>query len=287
MRQGESLPSILRRHGLRLNTGLGQHFLSDEKVLHEIAHSLEPSASSEVVEVGAGIGNLTYYLALSGAHVAALELDRRFHAVHHEIFEMNQSMGGRVKFCYMDALEFDYAAAAADAHSRGREFLITGNIPYQITSPLVMRVLESGAAFNRMVLMMQREVADRLAAKPGTKRNGGISIKVQYYCDLERIMEVPRKAFIPPPEVESTVLRFVPKKSYPLAVEDRERLFALVDAAFAQRRKMLSNSVAASALGFTRERVQEALSNIGLRIDSRAEALGLDEFVGLFRQLHP
>jgi 16S rRNA (adenine1518-N6/adenine1519-N6)-dimethyltransferase len=185
----------------------------------------------------------------------------------------------------MDALEFDYTQASQQTALQGRDLRITGNIPYQITSPLIMRILESGAEFTRMVLMMQREVAQRLNAKPNTRRNGGITIKVQYFCRVQEVMEVPARSFIPPPKVDSTVLAFE-RKPESISHADRKCFFELIDGAFGQRRKMLPNSISAADIGYSREQVQSALESLGLRKDARAENLGLDEFLGLFHILN-
>lgn len=273
---------ILKRHGLRLERSLGQHFLIDDDLLHRVAQATGASPDTEIVEIGAGLGNLSYMLALSGAHVHAIELDRRFEPVHRETILTDQSLSGRLEFVYADALEFDFAAAAARAAANGHKLAIAGNIPYQITSPLVMRVFESGAKFESMVLMMQREVAERLSAAPGSKRNGGISIKVQYFSKVETLFDVPPKAFLPPPEVNSQVLRFTPRDH---GKEDYRRLFQLVDAAFAQRRKVIANSVAARGIGYSRSQVDAALAAIGRQPTTRAEQLGLEDFLRLNEEL--
>ena len=274
---------LLKRHGLRLERGLGQHFLVDDDLLHQIARATGADAQSEIVEIGAGVGNLSYMLALSGAHVRAIELDRRFEPIHRETVLTDDAVASRLEFIYADALEFDFAAAGEKAAAAGRRLIIAGNIPYQITSPLVMRVLESGANFYRMVLMMQREVAERLSASPGSKRNGGITIKVQYFANTETLFDVPPRAFLPPPEVDSQVLCFTPR---PRENEDYRGLFALIDAAFAQWRKVIANSVSARNIGYSRAQVDEALAAIGRELTTRAEQLGLNEFKQLYAELN-
>ena len=170
------------------------------------------------------------------------------------------------------------------AREAGLRPLIAGNIPYQITSPLIMKILETGADFDRMALTMQKEVADRLAAAPGSKRNGGISIKAQYFCDIVTVCHVPASSFVPPPQVNSAIVAFGRKPPL-LNEKGQQRLFELVDAAFVQRRKMMGNSIASRGIGFTKEQVDAALAKIGKPPTTRAEQLGLEEFVALLHQL--
>ena len=284
MEERDRMARLLRRHELKLTKKLGQHLLVDLDILERIASEVGADDRTDVVEVGSGAGNLTYMLALSGAHVTGLELDRRFKPVHDEVILSHQEVAGHIEFVYGDALHFDFAAAGARAAAAGRRFLIAGNIPYQITSPLVMGVLESGAPFESMTLMIQREVAERFAAGPGSRRNGAITIKIQSFCETQLLATVPRTAFMPPPEVESRLIRFRPK---PRAMDAgaQRAFFRLVDAAFAQRRKMLPNSVAARGIGYTKQQVDAALEELGIAVEVRAEHLGLQEFMALFGKL--
>ena len=275
---------LLRRHGLRSTKGLGQHFLVDGEVLRQVAGAVVPGVSTTVIEVGAGIGNLTYLLALSGAHVIGIEIDPKFRPLHEETFLHRETLQGTVEFVYVDALEFDFADASRQAAERGRRFVVAGNIPYQITSPLIMRILESGACFDVMALMMQREVAERLTSGPGTRRNSAITIKVQYFCEPDIVCEVPAAAFLPPPKVDSQVIAFR-LRSPRLSDTSREAFFRLVDAAFAQRRKMMVNSVVAAGGGYGRPEIEAALERIGLSPAVRAEQLGCEEFLALFGAL--
>jgi 16S rRNA (adenine1518-N6/adenine1519-N6)-dimethyltransferase len=280
---GAAIRRLLLRHGLRPTRGLGQHFLADEAILKAIARACEPDQSTMVIEIGSGIGNLTLLLALAGARVTGIEIDRKFASLHKEVFQNRSDLIPEVRFLYQDALDFDFAGAVANLRNQFSRVVIAGNIPYQITSPLVMRILESGAAFDAMVLMMQKEVAERLVAMPGSKRNGAISIKVQYFCDIETVLEVPAEAFHPVPEVDSRVLRFQ-RHAQPLDSGERANLFSLVDAAFSQRRKKLVNAVTAAGR-ITRAAAEESLAAVGISSDVRAEQLGLTQFLALYRQL--
>ncbi len=283
-----SLQSLLRRHGLWANRGLGQHFLRDESVLEAVARTINPAADSDVVEIGSGPGNLTMMLSLSGASVTGIEMDRRFVPLHNELIMTNPAFEGRLKFHYGDALEFDYLAAAQASRDAGRRFLIAGNIPYQITSPLIMKILEEEIPFEAMALMMQREVAVRLRSAPGSKQNGSITIKVQFYSEVDHVVDVPPSSFVPPPKVESEVVVFRRKPISRDILRDkhgRPDFFRLVDAAFMHRRKTLPNSLVAAGYGTTREQTEAALQTLDLPPTTRAEQLGLPEYIALHEVL--
>jgi len=276
---------LLKRHDIALSKRLGQHLLLDQGVLERVARAMATDDQWYVVEVGAGAGNLTALLAQGGAHVHAIELDERFRSLHESVFAEWDELAPRVTFSYGDALSFDFAAAAREASTLGKKFAIVGNIPYQITTALVSKVVYDDVPFDSMTLLMQREVGERLAARYGGRQSGAISVKVNFFCDVQKLFDVPRRAFLPPPQVESQLVTFrrhVP----PLPPDERARFFALVDAAFAQRRKMLSNAVAAKGIGYTKSDVESALSELGLPPTARAEEIGLDEFLSLYAKLN-
>lgn len=286
------LQALLQRHGLRAAKGLGQHFLVDEEVLHEIARLTGAGPDCDVVEIGAGVGNLTTMLTLTGARVTAIEIDPKFQALHREVQITQSGFSERLQFHYGDALNFDFAGAAARAVSQGRRFLVAGNIPYQITSPLIMGLLDSGVWFESITFLIQKEVAERLTAGPGTRRSGAITIKVQYDCEAQVVLDVPAEAFLPPPEVDSQVIQLRPRRpgATPegrrlVDLEERRELFRLVDAAFIHRRKMLANSVASANLGYTKPQLEQALQEIGFTASSRAEELGVNDFLTLLGRL--
>ncbi len=284
MTGSKSLLSLLKRHGLWAYRGLGQHFLRDEEVLLDVAKAISPGADSDVVEIGSGPGNLTVMLSLSGARITAIEMDRRFVPLHQEILMSNAELGDRLQFHYGDALDFDYHAAAKAAHEQGRRFLVVGNIPYQITSPLIMKLLEEEVPFDAMALMMQREVAVRLRSGPGSKQNGSITIKVQFFADVEHVRDVPATSFLPPPKVESEVVLFR-RKPIPADIardkNGRPAFFRVVDAAFMHRRKTLPNSLVAAGYGLERAQVEQGLAAMDLPPTVRAEQLGLEHYIRL------
>jgi 16S rRNA (adenine1518-N6/adenine1519-N6)-dimethyltransferase len=277
---------LLRRHGIELTRRLGQHLLVDEPTLERIAQASGVGAGWHVVEVGAGAGNFTALLARTGARVTAIELDERFRPIHEEVFGRWRELADRVAFWYGDALAFDYGAAAAQAAALGARFAVVGNIPYGITSPLVAKLVLEEIPFDSMTLLMQREVAERLATGDGGRHAGAISIKVRFYCDVRPLFAVSRRVFLPPPKVESQLIQFR-RHAPPLPAVARPGFFALVEAAFAQRRKMLVNSVTARGIGYTKPQIEHALAELGLPPAARAEQLGLNEFLALYAKLNP
>lgn len=288
MSERHLLNELLRRHGLRTSKALGQHFLADEEILRTIAKASNPGPDSQVVEVGSGPSNLTVLLGLSGARVTGIEMDLKFKPLHHEIVMSRTEFADKVKFHYGDALDFDYKGFGEQVKAEGLRYLIIGNIPYQITSPLIMGILESGAPFDEMILMMQREVALRLNAEPGGKTNGAITIKVQYYADVELICDVPSSCFVPPPKVESQVLRFTRREQSDIVMDakGKPRFFKLVDAGFMYRRKTLPNAFLGAGVPFSREEIVTALAQMDLPETVRAEQLGVLDYMTLDAHLH-
>ena len=285
------LQKLLKRHGVWLRKSLGQHFLVDDVALEDIAAAACPDTegNTQVVEVGAGAGSLTVALLARKAHVTGIELDRRFVELHQELRAGSMTTANDadvLNFFYGDALDFDYNTAAAEAQQAGRRFSIAGNIPYQITSPLIMKILEDGVPFDSMTLMMQLEVAQRLTAKPCSRTIGSISIKVQYFCDIEEIRDVSHRCFLPPPKVESRVLRFRRREGVNPDLKTCKRLFNLVDAGYRMRRKVLPNAVGSAGLyHWNKPSVEEALKVLGWSPSIRAEELDVAAWQTLMAQL--
>ena len=204
------LQKLLRRHGVWLRKSLGQHLLVDDIALQDIAAAACEKPNCHIVEIGAGAGSLTVALLAHKADVTCIELDCRFIDIHKELSAglLTSDDHGTLDFFYGDALKFDFNGMARKVKERGKSFVIAGNIPYQITSPLIMKIIEEAVPFDSMTLMMQTEVAQRLMAKPGSHAIGAITLKVQYFCDIEIIRDVSNRSFLPPPKVQSRVLRF-------------------------------------------------------------------------------
>jgi 16S rRNA (adenine1518-N6/adenine1519-N6)-dimethyltransferase len=263
-----SRPSeLLRRHGLRPKKEWGQNFLGDPRVLDALAALAELRPGETVVELGAGLGHLTRALAATGARVVAVERDR-------ELVPILKAELANVEIAEADAKSFDFAAAA-----RGGRIVVCGNLPYHLSSPILFHLLDQRSAVRRAVLLLQREVAERVAAPPGGRDYGLLSVLIQHVADARIGLEVGRHAFTPPPEVESSalVLDFLPHAR--AEIRDERRFRSLVKAAFAQRRKTLWNALK-SMPG-----AREALERAGIDPQRRGETLSVEEFAAVERAL--
>jgi len=253
---------LLRRHGLRPKKQWGQNFLGDEQILRAIASLLRVGPGDTVVELGAGLGHLTRALQATGASVIAVERDRELAPI------LRAELSG-VEVIEADAKSFDFKAVAARA---GRRIALAGNLPYHLSSPILFHLLDQREALRRAVLLLQREVAVRVAAGPGGRDYGLLSVLVQQVADASLGLSVPRSAFTPPPEVESTTLVLDFLDAPRAALHDEQRFRALVKAAFGLRRKTLWNALKHFENG------RAALQKAGIDSQRRAETLGVDEF---------
>lgn len=244
----------------------GQHFLRDRAVIDRILAAIDPKPSQFIIEIGPGRGALTLPLLDRGCRLHAIELDRDLAARLPEI----TAHQGELILYQADAVTFDFSALAA-----GKQLRVIGNLPYNISTPLLFHLIDQIDAIEDMTFMLQKEVADRLAASPGTKTYGRLSVMVQWRCDVEQLFDVAPDAFLPPPNVSSSVLRLRPRRS-PLAVGDARRFHDIVRAAFGQRRKTLRNSLRLLLDEATFERA-------GIDSRRRAEELTLVEFAQLSR----
>lgn len=262
--------ALLDKYGLRAKKSWGQNFLGDQEILDHIAR-LAAGPGEPVVELGGGLGHLTARLAARGARVTVVERDRDMARV------LRGELGDAVTLLEADAARLDYAALAPDA-----KIAVVGNLPYHLTSPILFSLLDQIDRVSRAVFLVQREVADRLAAEPGTKDWGILSVLLQHRAEVSIERTVPRGAFLPPPKVESAVLlaAFRPPAALPL---DAARFRALVKAGFAQRRKVLSNALAGARVG-TPEAIAAALARAGIDGRRRGETLTVAEWIALERE---
>ncbi|MBO8127819.1 MAG: 16S rRNA (adenine(1518)-N(6)/adenine(1519)-N(6))-dimethyltransferase RsmA [Peptococcaceae bacterium] len=265
--------SLIEKYDLRPRKSLGQNFLLSHGVLEQIvaAAALEPD--DVVLEIGPGLGVLTRELAAAGAKVIALELDRGFLTV------LQESLADcdNVELVHGDALKIDLRALMAQKSNNGR-FKLVSNLPYYITTPLVTRVLEEEMPLERMVIMVQKEVAARFTALPGTKEYGSLSVLVQYYTRPSIVCRVSRRAFYPPPEVDSAVVKLVKRDVPAVRVANRSLFFKIVRAAFAQRRKVLPKALAGAGLAASKDEWAKILQSAGIDPRRRGETLSLEEF---------
>ena len=254
---------------------LGQHFLRDAAIARAIVDLVAPTSADLVVEIGPGEGALTHELARRAGRVVALEVDRT-------MLEPLRRRWPTVEVVEADARTWDYGMLDRPA---GCRVLVVGNLPYSVGKPILAALLEARAVIDAMALMLQREVAERLAAPPGGKVYGALSVLTQVVCDVELLLRVPPGAFKPPPKVDSAVVRLTPRAEprVPAALEARFR--DVVRAAFARRRKTLANALAGGGLGLSPGEAREAATASGVDPGRRAETLTIDEFITLTARL--
>jgi 16S rRNA (adenine1518-N6/adenine1519-N6)-dimethyltransferase len=258
---------------------LGQNFLNDAQAAERIVAALGDLSRRTVVEIGPGGGAITTVLAARAAHVIAVEVDRILAAGLRAQFPPD-----KVTVVEQDVLNFDFAQPLANLAVEGERFKVVGNLPYYITSPILLKLAASHSSLDLAVLMVQREVADRVTAQPGSRDYGLLSVTVQMYGPAEPLFTLPPEAFLPPPDVHSTVFRwrFAPRFAE-LGVEEAGFL-AFVRQSFAQKRKTLANNLRAA--GVTPSAAAAAMSQASIDPQARAEALSLETFAALWRILH-
>ena len=268
--------AIREKYGLQPSKSLGQNFITDRNVLERIVEGAGISSEDMVIEIGPGIGVLTAALAEHAAFVTAVEIDGRLIPV----LEETLAGCGNVRVLNADILKTDIGQIINESRAEGLfagKVHIVGNLPYYITTPIIMKLLEDQVPADSITVMMQKEVADRIRSAPGSRTYGAISVAVQYYCSVAKITDVPKEAFVPRPKVESTVLRLEPLGEKQVAVRDEKMFLRCVKAGFAQRRKTLLNSLA-SAGGMDKETVRRTLETAGIDPGRRAETLTVEEF---------
>lgn len=265
-----TIPALLERHGLAPSRALGQNFLADPNTARKIVRLARVEPGDAVLEIGPGIGSLTTALLDAGARVTAIELDR------HVVPALLETVGAdTIRLVEGDALVVDLPGLLATAP----RWHMVSNLPYNVATPIVMRVLETAPTVESLLVMVQREVGERLAAEPGTKTYGAPSVKVAYYASAGVVGMVPPTVFVPAPRVESALVRMVRHERPPVDVPSPAQLFALVRAGFGQRRKMLRGALRAE-LG---DRVEQVLDAAGIDPRARAETLALADWAALAR----
>lgn len=261
---------VLKAFDLHASKRLGQNFLIHGGTVEAIVETADICPGDRVLEIGPGIGTLTQGLAEAGASVTAVELDKKLPAV------LAETLSGydRVRIVGGDILKTDIPALMGE-----EPFKVVANLPYYITTPILLTLLERRLPITRIVTMVQREVAERMIALPGGRDYGALSVAVQYYTEPRLAIEVSPRCFLPPPAVESAVMDCVVRKTPPVAVEDEKHFFRVVRAAFGQRRKTIGNAL--KSLGLPRDILQGALSKAGIDPLRRGETLSLSEFAAL------
>ena len=273
---------ILGRYGLRPQKRLGQNFLIDRHWLEAIVQAAELDRQDQVVEIGPGLGLLTRALCGIAGSVVAIELDPYlFRLLGKELHGFTN-----LSLVQADILTFDFSAWAKERGLRGKAKMVA-NLPYYISTPLLFRLLQYRYLFSSMVLMVQKEVGERLLAHPGTKQYGALSIALQLYAEVEWVATVPKEAFYPKPQVDSAILRLLVRPTPRVEIEDEALFRILVRAAFSQRRKMLGNALPSQvASGLSREVWDRAFADADISPRRRGESLCIEEFARLAHHLH-
>ena len=273
----KTVQKVLEKHGFHFSKSLGQNFLINPTVCPRMAEMGGAAPDVAALEVGPGIGVLTQELAKRCRKVVAIELDRRLFPVLEETLDDFSN----VKIVPGDVLKIDLPQLF-DEEFAGMDVIVCANLPYYITSPVIMRLLEEKLPIRSLTVMVQKEAAQRLCAQPGERACGAVSAAVRYYAEPRVLFPVSRGSFMPPPNVDSAVIRLTRHEKPPVEVGDEQLMFKLIRAAFNQRRKTLVNAVTnCGELDFSKEQVQKALETVGLSPTVRGEALYLDQFAKL------
>lgn len=268
---------ILKKYNFNFQKKFGQNFLIDSNVLERIVKGAGVTKEDVVLEIGPGIGTMTQYLAEAAKKVIAIEIDDKLIP----ILEDTLSDYDNVRVIHQDVLKVDLRTLA-DEENEGRGFKVVANLPYYITTPIIMGLFEKKVPVESITVMVQKEVADRMQVGPGTKDYGALSLAVQYYAEPEIVLEVSPNCFMPRPNVGSAVISLKRHRNPPVQVKDEEHMFTLIRAAFNQRRKTLANGLKNAAdLNYSREEVEQALTQMGLPVTVRGEALTLAQFAEL------
>ena len=268
---------IIQKYEFMFQKKFGQNFLIDTYVLEKIISAAGITKNDCVLEVGPGIGTMTQYLAENAGHVVAVEIDRNLIPILKETLADYDN----VTVINEDILRVDIKALAEE-YNGGKPIKVVANLPYYITTPIIMGLFESGVPIDNITVMVQKEVADRMKEGPGSKDYGALSLAVQYYAEPEIVANVPPNCFIPRPNVGSAVIRLTRHKEMPVEVKDPALMFKIIRASFNQRRKTLQNGLGnAPELPYTKEQIAAAIAEMGLTPTIRGEALSLAQFAQL------
>lgn len=276
---------ILNKYGFSFKKSLGQNFLIDPNILRNIVSHANLTEESGAIEVGPGIGALTEHLARAAKKVVSFEIDQRLLPV----LEDTLSPYDNVKIVHSDILKADVVKVIEEEMPGIQDIMVVANLPYYVTTPILMKLLNDRLPIRGFVVMMQKEVADRITAKPGTKEYGSLSIAIQYYCTAEVAMIVPKTVFMPQPNVDSAVIRLIKHDKPPVTVINEDFLFEVTRASFAQRRKTILNNLQAGLQDGRKKKdlIVAALEASGIEPTRRGETLTIEEFGRLADALYP
>ncbi|KIL34944.1 16S rRNA methyltransferase [Cohnella kolymensis] len=265
---------IIRKHGFTFKKSLGQNFLIDLNILDQIIAAAELDETRGALEIGPGIGALTERLAKAAGKVTAVEIDNRLLPILKDVLSPYEN----VEVIHSDILKTDLQQLWQEQFDGCSAVSVVANLPYYVTTPIVMKLLEDRVPLEHIVVMVQKEVAERMTASPGGKEYGSLSIAVQYYCEAKLVCTVPAGSFIPAPNVDSAVIKLTRRNKPAVSVTDEALFFDVVRASFAQRRKTLVNNLSAFAGKERKTELAELLADCGVKPERRAETLSLSEF---------
>lgn len=271
---------LLKKHGFKFSKALGQNFIVDEDVCPRMAEELSADEETGVLEIGAGIGVLTKELCKTAKKVVSIELDKRLYPL------LSETLGDFDNFELVegDVMKLDLHALIKEKFASCENIKVCANLPYYITSPIIMLLLEEKLPIDEIEVMVQKEAAERLCAEMGTRQAGAVTAAVNYYGRAKQLFEVSRNAFLPSPKVDSAVIKITLFDESEYKVESEKELFRIIRAAFAQRRKTLINSLS-STLNISKQSLSIALYELGLDENIRAEKLTMNDFVRLYEYL--
>lgn len=265
---------VLQKYGFNFQKKFGQNFLIDTRVLDKIIAAAHITKEDMILEIGPGIGTMTQYLCENAREVTAVEIDENLIP----ILQDTLSEYNNVTVIHQDILKVDIKKLVEEKNG-GRPIKVVANLPYYITTPIIMGLFESGVPIDNITVMVQKEVADRMQTGPGNKDYGALSLAVQYYAEPYIVANVPANCFMPRPKVGSAVIRLTRHKTAPVQVKDEKLMFRLIRASFNQRRKTLVNSLKNSAeLSFEKETIEKVLEKMNLPLTVRGETLDLEQF---------
>lgn len=279
----EETKFIMKKYNIRANKSLGQNFLISEQVVNEIVESSKIDKEDLVIEIGPGLGTLTKYLLEKAGKVIGIELDKKMVEILQDRFKLYNNF----ELYQQDVLKIDlkHLIKKEKENTNIKKVKIVANLPYYITTPIIMKLLEEKLDLESITVMIQKEVADRLIAIPGEKETGAITYAVYYYAIAEAILEVPKESFIPEPEVTSKVIKLNIRKEPTIEVQDKELMFKIIKSAFMQRRKTLINALNNAKIFQNKEEGNQILESLKLDESVRAEKLTLENFADITNRI--
>ena len=279
----EETKTIMKKYGIKANKSLGQNFLINNEVVENIVNSSELTENDMVIEIGPGLGTLTKYLLEKAGKVLCIELDTRMIKILEDRFSNNE----KFEVINQDVLKVNLNEIIKDSKKdeKIKKVKVVANLPYYITTPIIMKLLEEKLDIESITVMIQKEVADRLIETPSGKNTGAITYSVYYYCESEKIMEVPNSSFIPEPEVTSEVIKMTLRKEPAVKIENPKTMFMIIKSAFMQRRKTLLNALTNTKVFFSKQEGIEIFRKLNLDENVRAENLTIYDFANITKMI--